>query len=192
MEACKDVDLAVPDSVAVIGVDNDELIGNLTTPPLSSIEPDATWTGYFAADLLNRAMQGHAIEPGLRLIAPTRLIVRQSSDILAVEDPLVAEALRFIRDRSNQNLAVTAVIRHVGLSRRALDHRFLKSVGRTVHGEIVRVRVAHIAEPLSSTDWTLQQIAHRLDFSHFEHRAVRRCRRAPCGGGRPARCPQGN
>ncbi|GAA2652454.1 DNA-binding transcriptional regulator [Streptomyces aculeolatus] len=172
LEACKTADLTVPDSVAVIGVDNDELIGNLTTPPLSSIEPDTTRTGYLAAELLDLMMQGRALEPGLRLIEPTRLVTRQSSDILAVDDPLVADALRFIRDRSDQNLAVTAVLRHIGLSRRALDHRFLRSLGRTVHGEIVRVRVAHVAELLSSTDWTLQQIAQRLRFSHSEYMSV--------------------
>ncbi|MER7729140.1 DNA-binding transcriptional regulator [Streptomyces sp. NPDC096323] len=172
LEACKLAGLAVPDSVAVIGVDNDELVGNLTTPALSSIEPDTTRTGYLAAELLDRLMRGDDLEPGLRLIAPTRLVTRQSSDILAVQDPLVAEALRFIRDRSDQALAVAAVLRHVGLSRRALDQRFLRSLRRTVHGEIVRVRVGHIAELLSSTDWTLQQIAQRLGFSHCEYMSV--------------------
>jgi LacI family transcriptional regulator len=172
LEACKLAGLAVPDSVAVIGVDNDELVGNLTTPALSSIEPDTTRTGYLAAELLDRLMRGDDLEPGLRLIAPTRVVTRQSSDILAVQDPLVAEALRFIRDRSDQALAVTAVLRHVGLSRRALDQRFLRSLGRTVHGEIVRVRVGHVAELLSSTDWTLQQIAQRLGFSHSEYMGV--------------------
>ncbi|MGP3970036.1 substrate-binding domain-containing protein [Streptomyces sp. 6N223] len=172
LEACKIADLAVPDSVAVIGVDNDDLIGNLTTPPLSSIEPDTTRTGYLAAELLDLMMRGHSLAPGLRLIEPTRLVARQSSDILAVDDPLVAEALRFIRDHSDWSLAVEAVLRHVGLSRRALDYRFVRILGRTVHGEIVRVRVGHVAELLSSTDWTLQQIAERLDFSHPEYMSV--------------------
>ncbi|TDE14398.1 DNA-binding transcriptional regulator [Jiangella asiatica] len=172
LEACKIADLAVPDSVAVIGVDNDELIGSLTTPPLSSIEPNTTRTGYLAAKLLDLMMEGHTLAPGLRLIEPTRIVARQSSDILAVDDPLVAAALRFIRDRSDQNLAVGAVLRHVGLSRRALDLRFARMLGRTVHGEIVRVRMGHVAELLSSTDWTLQQIAERLDFSHSEYMSV--------------------
>jgi LacI family transcriptional regulator len=172
LEACKMVDLAVPDSVAVIGVDNDELIGNLTTPPLSSIEPDTTRTGYLAARLLDLMMQGHSLKPGLRLMEPTRIVARQSSDILAVDDPLIAEALRFIRDRSDQSLAVSAVLRHIGLSRRALDHRFVRILGRTVHNEIMRVRMGHLAELLSSTEWTLQQIAERLNFSHSEYMSV--------------------
>lgn len=172
LEACKIAGLAVPDAVAVIGVDNDELIGNLTTPPLSSIEPNTTATGYLAAQLLDLMMQGLSLEPGLRLIEPTRIVARQSSDIVAVDDPLVSEALRFIRARSDQNLAVSAVLRHVGLSRRALDLRFDATLGRTVHGEIIRVRMGHVAELLSSTDWTLQQIAERLNFSHSEYMGV--------------------
>lgn len=172
LEACKIAGLAVPDSVAVVGVDNDELIGNLTTPPLSSIEPDTTRTGYLAAKLLDLMMQGQTLAPGLRLIEPTRIVARQSSDILAVDDPLVARALRYIRDRSDQNLGVVAVLQHVGLSRRALDHRFMRILGRTVHGEIIRIRMGHVAELLSSTDWTLQQIAERLDFSHSEYMSV--------------------
>lgn len=172
LEACKIAGLAVPDDVAVIGVDNDELIGNLTTPPLSSIEPNTTATGYMAAHLLDLMMEGRSLEPGLRLIEPTRIVARQSSDILAVDDPLVSEALRFIRARSDQNLAVSTVLRHVGLSRRALDLRFAATLGRTVHGEIIRVRMGHVAELLSSTDWTLQQIAERLDFSHSEYMSV--------------------
>ena len=83
-----------------------------------------------------------------------------------VGDPLVAAALRFIRDHSDSAPTVSALLRHVGLSRRALDARFVRLVGRTVHAEIVRARVAHVAELLTSTDWTLPQIAERLGFSH--------------------------
>lgn len=172
LEACKIAELAVPDEVAVIGVDNDEVIGNLTSPPLSSIEPDTIRTGFLAAHLLDQLMHGQRLEPGLRLIEPIRLVPRQSSDILSVDDPQVVQALRFIRDRSTENLEVSAVLHHVGLSRRALDHRFVRLIGRTVHAEIIRVRMGHVAELLSSTDWTLQHIAARLDFCQPEYMSV--------------------
>lgn len=172
LEACKLADLPVPDAVAVIGVDNDELIGTLTSPPLSSIQPDTTRTGYLAAELLDQLMAGQSLEPGLRLIEPLRVVTRQSSDLFSVDDPQVSEALRFIRDRANQNVQVAGVLRHVGLSRRALDMRFTQLIGRTVHGEIIRVRMARVADLLSSTDWTLPQIAERLDFSHWEYMSV--------------------
>jgi LacI family transcriptional regulator len=172
LEACKIAGLAVPDSVAVIGVDNDELIGNLTSPPLSSIEPDTMLSGFLAAELLDQLMDGRRLQPGLRLIPPIRVVARQSSDILSVDDPHVGRALRYIRDRSDRNLQVSEVLRQVGLSRRALDHRFVRVLGRTVHAEILRVRIGHVAELLTSTDWTLQQIADRLDFCQPEYMSV--------------------
>src|SRR5690606_22004898 len=88
---------------------------------------------------------------------------------LSVDDPLVGRALRFIRDRSDVNIDVGDVLREVGLSRRALDLRFVRLLGRTVHSEIVRVRMARVAELLTSTDWTLARIADRLGFRHAEY-----------------------
>ena len=116
LEACSVAGLPVPDAVAVIGVDNDELLGNLASPPLSSIEPDTLQMGYLAAELLDQAMEGIHVESGLRLIDPIRVVSRQSSDMLAVDDSLVAKALGFIRDGSDQSITVTDVMRHVGLS----------------------------------------------------------------------------
>ncbi|BCB77162.1 DNA-binding transcriptional regulator [Phytohabitans flavus] len=172
LEACKIADLAVPDSVAVLGVDNDELMCNLTTPALSSIQPDTTRTGFLAASLLDQMMSGQATDPRLHLIPPLRVVTRQSSDILAVSDPVVARALRLIRDKVDEGIPVAAIQRHVGLSRRALDYRFLRFLGRTVHEEITRVRMERLADLLISTDWTLPQLAERLNFSHAEYMGV--------------------
>lgn len=169
LEACKMAELAVPDDVAVLGVDNDELIGTLASPPLSSIDPDKHQTGHLAAELLDRMMSGEQVDPGLRLVPPLRIAVRQSSDILSVTDPLVAKALRHIRDGADTSLTVEGVLHHVGLSRRSLDHRFVHQLGRTVHGEIMRVRMDRVAELLATTDWTLSRIAERLQFSHAEY-----------------------
>lgn len=168
LEACTIAGLAVPDEVAVIGVDNDELLGTLSSPALSSIEPDTRRTGFLAAELLDALMAGEVVEPGLRLIPPVRVVVRQSSDLLSVSDELVAEALRFIRDHADRSVGVAEVQRTVGLSRRALDLRFVKHLGRTTHAEILRVRMGRVADLLTTTDWTLPRIAERLDFAHAE------------------------
>ena len=172
LEACKIAELDVPDSVVVLGVDNDELLCNLTSPPMSSIQPDTTRTGYLAAQLLDDMMAGTALAPRLHLIEPLRIVSRQSSDLFSVDDPLVGKALRFIRDRSDDNVSVEAVLRHVGLSRRSLDYRFVGVLGRTVHDQIVRSRMDRVAELLLQTDWTLPQIAERLGFSHSEYMGV--------------------
>lgn len=172
LEACKFAGLAVPDSVAVLGVDNDDLICNLTSPPMSSIQPDTTRTGYLAAELLDQMMSGTLVEPTMRLVAPLRIVPRQSSDLLSVDDPLVASALRFIREHAENDISVTTVLRHVGISRRSLDSRFIQHLGRTVHDEILRVRMDRVAELLINTDWTLARIAERLEFAHAEYMGV--------------------
>jgi LacI family transcriptional regulator len=172
LEACKIANLAVPDSVAVIGVDNDELICNLTSPPLSSIQSDAIGTGFLAASLLDEMMAGHKVSAQMRLIEPLRVVTRQSSDLLSVSDPVVAKALQLIRDHADDGIAVTTVQHSVGLSRRSLDYRFLSVLGRTVHEEITRVRMERLADLLISTDWTLAQLAERLNFSHSEYMGV--------------------
>src|SRR5690606_26778100 len=145
---------------------------NLTSPPLSSVEPNVVRTGFLAASMLDRMMAGQEVEPGLRLIPPLRVVARQSSDILAVDDPDVATALRLIRDNADRDLQVTDVLRAVGLSRRSLDYRFVAAVGRTVSAEITRVRMARVAELLTTTQWTLQRVAERLGFPHAEYMGV--------------------
>jgi LacI family transcriptional regulator len=172
LEACKIANLAVPDSVAVLGVDNDELICNLTSPPLSSIQSDTTQTGFLAASLLDEMMSGQAVPPQLIPIEPLRVVTRQSSDTLSVSDPLVARALQLIRDRADYGVPVSTIEHHVGLSRRSLDYRFLQVLGHTVHEEILRVRMERLADLLIRTDWTLSQLAEHQGFSHSEYMGV--------------------
>jgi LacI family transcriptional regulator len=172
LEACRVADLEVPDRVAVLGVDNDELICNLTTPPMSSIQPDTMRTGFLAASLLDEMMSGTPAPPDLHLIPPLRIVTRQSSDTVSVSDPLVAKAIQLIRDRVDEGLQVVDVQRHVALSRRSLDYRFRQALGHTVHDEITRARMGRLADLLTQTDWTLPQIAQRLNFSHSEYMGV--------------------
>lgn len=172
LEACKIAGLSVPDAVSVLGVDNDELICNLTSPPLSSIQPDTTRTGYLAASLLDDMMAGVETPTDLRLIEPLRVVTRQSSDLVSVADPLVARGLQLIRDRAHDGLRVSDVEKHVGLSRRSLDHRFRRAIGHTVHAEINRVRMERLADLLVRTEWTLPHLAERLSFSHSEYMGV--------------------
>lgn len=172
LEACKIAGLDVPDSVSVVGVDNDDLMCNLTSPPLSSIQTDAVGTGFLAASLLERMMSGDVLPPELRLIEPLRVVTRESSDLMSVSDPIVAKALQLIRSRADEGIAVATVQRAVGLSRRSLDYRFLSALGRTVHEEVTRVRMDRLADLLLATDWTLPQLAERLNFSHSEYMGV--------------------
>ncbi len=172
LNACREAEIAVPFQVAVVGVDDDDLICELSSPPLSSVIPDTHRTGFEAATLLDRMMAGEKVHVGAHLIPPLGIATRQSSDILAVEDDDVAAALRFIQDHAGEGIQVEDVLQQVPVSRRVLEQKFRQLTGRTPHQEIVRVQVDRVKRLLRNTDLTLEAIAHRCGFKHSEYMSV--------------------
>lgn len=172
LEACRLADVPVPDQAAILGVDNDDLLCNLSSPPLSSIKTDTMKTGYMAASLLDRMMSGERIEPQVWSIPPLEVVTRLSTDVVAVDDPYVSAAIQYIREHAYEDLKVEDVLRSIPLSRRALDHRFVQALDRTPHEEIVEVRMRLLMRLLTETDWTLAVIAERLSFKHSEYMGV--------------------
>jgi LacI family transcriptional regulator len=172
LQACRRGALAVPDQVAVVGVDNDEHLCELSDPPLSSVIPDTRGTGYKAAELLDGLMRGVAVEVRGYFIPPLGVAARRSSDVIAVEDADVAAALRFIRDRACHGIGVSDVLDAVPLSRRILEARFKKLIGHSPHDEIDRVRLNRVKELLRDTELSLYEIARRVGFQHAEYLSV--------------------
>jgi len=159
LTACSRAGLSVPDDVAVLGVDNDEVICDLSTPPLSSVEPDTKRIGYEGAALLDRLMAGERAPKEALLIPPKGIHVRQSSDVVAVEDRDVVTALRYIRDHACDGINVDDVGRHVALSRATLDRRFQCALGRSPKAEIDRLRVNRAKQLLAETEYKIAAIA---------------------------------
>jgi LacI family transcriptional regulator len=120
LEACRRLEFAVPNQVAVLGVDNDELLCDLADPPLSSVIPDVRRTGYEAASLLDRMMRGEKVRGEGRLFVPLGVATRQSTDVVAVADRHISTAVRFIREHACNGITVTDVVKQVPLSRRVL------------------------------------------------------------------------
>ncbi|MGC3970878.1 MAG: DNA-binding transcriptional regulator [Pirellulales bacterium] len=172
LDACREVGTGVPEEAAVLGVDNDELMCDLCSPPLSSIIPNTLKTGYAAAEILDKLMRGETPANEAQLIPPLGVDVRQSTDILALDDRDVAAAVRFIREHACDGIQVGDVLRHVPLSRRVLESRFLKHVGRTPHDEILRIKLDRVKRLLTDTDLTLDVIADRAGFRHSEYLSV--------------------
>lgn len=172
LEICKYYDILVPEDVAVIGVDNDELICSLATPPLSSVIPDARRAGYQAAALLDRMIDGDQVPLGKHAVEPLGVERRHSTDVIAVDDPEVARAIAFIRQRASGKLTVRDVLAVVSVSRRVLEARFLAAIGRTPHQEILRVRTNRVKELLTMTEMTLAEIAEMVDIEHPEYVSV--------------------
>jgi LacI family transcriptional regulator len=172
LDICRELDIAVPEQVAVIGVDNDARLCRLCTPPLSSVIPDTHRTGYEAAQILDRLMQGEQVGTEGMLIPPLGIAERQSSDVYAIDDPDVAAALRYIREHACQGISVADVLQAVPLSRRMLEHRFLKLVRRTPHAEIIRIRMERAGRLLRETDLSLAEIAGRAGFADANYLSV--------------------
>jgi LacI family transcriptional regulator len=164
LDGCRRAGLTVPEEVAVLGVDNDEVLCMLSPPPMSSIILNPHRTGWEAAALLALMMKGERIPPSAHLIPPVGVATRQSTDILAVVDPQIARALRYIREHACECISVGDVLQHCPMARRAMENRFKKLLGRTPRQEIVRVQLSRVKELLVGTKLTVGEIAERTGF----------------------------
>lgn len=167
-EVCKIVGLRVPEEVAIIGVDNDDLVCELSDPPLSSVDLNVERGGYEAAELLDRLMKGEKMRNQSIIIPPTHIKTRQSTDILAIEDKDIINAVRFINENARRPIRVGEVADAAALSRRALQQRFRRSLNRTVHDEIRRARMKQVARMLAETNLSVSEIASTLGYFGVE------------------------
>ena len=172
IDACRRAGIAVPDEVAVLGVDDDEVLCGLASPPLSSVMPDAIGAGRLAAELLDQLMRGGQLKRSEWLLPPLGIIARQSTDVLAIDDPLVVAAIRQIRAHACDGIKVTDVARALKTTRRVLENRFTKRVGHTPHEEIARVQFRRVEQLLLETELSLAAIAARAGFKHTEYMTV--------------------
>jgi len=157
--------MSVPDEVAVVGVDDDQLLCELSNPPLSSVVFNAEHGGYQAAELLDALMSRRETRQQRIDVKPLWVLARQSTDVLAVDDPEVAAAVRYIRDNLQSPIGVRNVVAHVTLSRRALELRFEQVLGRSIRAEIERVRLAWVKRLLVETGLSIAKIAALAGFS---------------------------
>jgi LacI family transcriptional regulator len=171
LDACRRAGVAVPEEVAVVGVENDETLCQMATPRLSSVAFDGDRVGYEAAALLDRLMRGGPPPEQPLVVPPRGIVTRQSSDIVAIADTQVAAALRIIREHTCHGLAVSEVVNQIGISRTALERRMKAAIGRTPGEEIVRVRFARVKALLVETDLTLAAIADRCGMEHPQYMA---------------------
>lgn len=161
---CRGAGLEVPQDVAVLGVNNDDIFCDLAEVPLSSVDTNAELVGYRAAEVLDRMMRGRRPPAAPVLVPPRGVVVRQSSDAFAIEDAAVRRALDYIREHACDPMAVKEMLGHVGLCRRTLEVRFRAILGRTPHDQIRRVQIGHAKRLLDETDFTVAEVARRCGF----------------------------
>jgi LacI family transcriptional regulator len=169
LDACKLAGILVPEEVSVLGVDNDELVCNLSDPPMSSIALNTEQAGYQAGEVLDRLMKGEKLPPQKIMVQSSRVVARQSTDFLSVDDADLAAALRFIWQNARQPIGVSEVASGVAISRRVLEKKFQKILHRSIYRELRRVRVNTIISMLMETDSTISVIARKMGFPGIEH-----------------------
>lgn len=168
LTVCQNMGVRVPEDIAVIGVDNDEMLCELSHPPLSSVQHGIR-VGYQAAALLDQLMSGNKA-PQLRFVLqPEGVVTRRSTDPLLIEDAQVAAAVRFIREHASDRIQVPDVVQAVNVSRSTLRTRFKAVMGRTIHAEIQRVQLEHAKQLVTASSLPLKQVATRSGFKHTEY-----------------------
>ncbi len=172
LDACNRAGIMVPEEVAVVGVDNEEILCELCCPQLSSVEPDSEQIGYRAAELLDHLMTNRSAPIKKIKIPPTHVVSRHSSESLAVEDRVVMMAMRFIRDQALGGCSVDDVLQHVRVSRTSLERKFRQHLNRSPQTEIRAVQMRRAKELLIGTDFTLEHIAGLCGFEHPEYLSV--------------------
>lgn len=169
LNLCRRHELVVPEEVAVIGVDNDEVLCELSDPPLSSVAPNARGIGYDAAVLLERMMAGDDAPPEPVLVPPLGIVTRRSTDVLAINDPQLAIGLRYIREHAFDPITINEVAKAAGMSRRIFERRFVAQMGRPPKAEVLRLRLERVKQLLIDTEWSLAEIAERTGFNYGEY-----------------------
>ena len=168
-EACKRLQLRIPEDVAILGVDDDILVCELSDPPLSSIALNTVQGGYKAAKMLTAMLNGEKAEQKKIVISPTHITVRRSTDVLAIDDKEVIEAIKYIKDNANKPLQVEDVVKHIALSRRTLELKFQNAINGTLHDFIKHTKIEKISEILRTTDWSIKQIEQFFGFNNVNN-----------------------
>lgn len=167
-EACKHANISIPEDVIVLGVDNDELTCNLSDPPLSSITLDTEKGGYEAGRLMEALITGKISKPENILVLPTVIVTRQSTDIAAVNDVHISQALTFIHQHLDHDINVSDVLAQVAIPRRSLEKRFLQTTGTSIYKYITKLRMQKFSEQLLKTEKSISEIAYEsgLNFTN--------------------------
>lgn len=167
-EACAQAGLLAPQDIAVLGGEHDELSSRISSPPLSGIDQNPLEVGFCAAEMLDDMLSGRDLVEFNRMIPPRRIVTRHSTDKVAMQDDLLAMAVRYIRDHAGENFRIEDLLAEVPISRRAMEIGFRKHLGRTPREEIRRARIERAVCLLCDTDWPVTRIAAACGFDRPE------------------------
>jgi len=162
-DAAHSANLKIPDDLAIIGVGNDELVCDFAHPPLSSVAMNTEHAGYEAAEALVEMINSRGAKKNISCDS-REIVERHSTNIFAIDDKLIAQAIQYIYAHTAENLHVDDIVRIIPLSRRALYQRFKKAIGRSIYEEIRRAKMDYAARMLMETNLPIVQISEKLGF----------------------------
>lgn len=165
LRVLKNMRIKVPEEIAVIGIDNDPLICENTTPTLTSVAPDFERSGYIAAEMLDMRMKGEKSKEELRTFSAMHVIHRGSTRILKRKDYVIKKALEFIRERISDGISPRDVVMHIGGSRRQAEYRFREFVGKSIGEEILAVRIETAKKLLADPSIPIGAVAVNCGYS---------------------------
>ena len=162
-EACNAIGLRIPYEVAILGVDNDEILCNMSDPPLTSIDVDIERGGYEVAAMVNQMKADPSFEGQDIVLQPLHIVTRESSNLITTKDVQIHAALTFIHSNLEHKIVVSDVLERVPMSRRLLEQRFFKATGKTIYQYISEQRIDHLARLLLETDEPIANLAALMD-----------------------------
>lgn len=170
-ELCKQSEINIPEDIAILGVDNDELLCNISDPRLSSIELDVTSGGYEVGALLDHYFKGEILPPLSHniTIKPVRIIPRSSTERVQVMDKYVAQALAQIEQEYAEELTVERLLARIPLSRRVFERRFKQEIHMTIYQYIQEFRIERFADLLQTSDCELTEAAFMSGFRNYKN-----------------------
>ncbi|HBO58271.1 MAG TPA: AraC family transcriptional regulator [Opitutae bacterium] len=172
LNACIRASITVPEEVIILGLNNEVARCEISTPQLSSVDPNAERVGFTAAKMLDQLMQGQALQTDCEVADPLGVVERRSTDFCSVEDPRVAKALNYIFEHATHGISVDNVCKAANASRSFLERRFRKLLNRSPQVQIRMIQIERAKQLLRETDYTLNEIAERLGFEHPEYLSV--------------------
>jgi LacI family transcriptional regulator len=169
LDACRQMGVRVPQQVAVIGVDNEEVICVHVQPQLSSVARNNQQEGYHAAAMLDRLIHSKAVDAVEEMIPPLGVVARESTDTVAFKDSRLSAAVEYLNKHIEDPIGVQQLAAHVGVSRRWMEYAFRDALGESPY-QYIRNRRLRLAQHLleEEPDTKIYQVARRTGFSSAE------------------------
>jgi len=164
LEACESANVPVPEQVAIVGAENYLLAPDAMQTPISSVDTNLETLGYRGAALLDELMNGKKAPAEPIRVPALGMIVRKSSDLLAVKHKGVANSLRFIWEHCHEMIGVENLVGVAAMSRRGLHKAFMEHLGRTPGQELQRVRIERAKRLLRESGYKLEVLANMCGY----------------------------